>query len=76
MTDHGTHLGELRNDTPDIVISSKELPEVAAWKNRQKYKVTINYTELIQSKRVELEDGEVLVHLRPEAERIVDGELA
>ena len=67
---------ELRNDTPDIVISSKELPEVAAWKNRQEYKVKITYTRLIQSKRVELEDGEVLVHLRPESERIVDGELA
>ena len=53
-----THIGSVDIDLPDIIISSKELPEVVAWKNRQQYRVTITYTKLIQSKRGQLQDVE------------------
>ena len=56
-----------------IIISSVELPDVVAWKNRQKYDVTRTYKGATQIRRTEIEDGTVFVELRLENEVLVEG---
>ena len=70
--DENTHEEEI----PDLIISSRELPDVVAWKNRQNYDITITHRGMTQMRRTELEDGTVLIGLRKNKEPIIEGELS
>ena len=76
MAEHLDFPVEESSHEETIIITSQQLPEIAAWKNRQNYTITRTDKGATQIRRTEFEDGTFAVELRLNSEPTFEGELS